>query len=56
MDAAQGACVPLGSQALEVKFLGLPKVQAMNVAEVNPNSEPERTVVNALVYGLKGKL
>ncbi|KAK4092086.1 hypothetical protein Purlil1_3339 [Purpureocillium lilacinum] len=41
--------VPLGSQALEVKFLRLPKVQAMTVAEVNPNSEPERTVVNAVV-------
>ncbi len=46
---AQGTSVPLGSQALEVKFLALPKVQAMTVAEVNPNSEPERTVVNALI-------
>ena len=48
---AQGTSVPLGSQALEVKFhvLRLPKVQAMTVAEVNPNSEPERTVVNTVV-------
>ncbi|GJN72364.1 hypothetical protein PLICBS_006437 [Purpureocillium lilacinum] len=44
--------------ALEV-FLGSPKVRAMTITEVNPNNDPERTmvtqVVDAVVRGLKGR-